>query len=87
MFCTVAHQHFTVHPTIIFYPLLSITCLQFEYDDWLTEQCGHPPIEEWRKLMYAANAKNKDARPERYRDEWNDDDLVAQASEDFKKYL
>lgn len=37
--------------------------------------------------MYAANAKNKDARPERYRDEWNDDDLVAQASEDFKKYL
>ncbi|KAI5017926.1 hypothetical protein ZWY2020_042814 [Hordeum vulgare] len=60
---------------------------QFEYDDWLAEQCGHPPIEEWRKLMYAANAKNKAARPERYRDEWDDDDLVAQASEDFKKYL
>uniref|UniRef100_A0A0A9DX06 Flavin-containing monooxygenase n=1 Tax=Arundo donax TaxID=35708 RepID=A0A0A9DX06_ARUDO len=60
---------------------------QFEYDDWLAEQCAHPPIEEWRKLMYAANAKNKLARPESYRDEWDDDHLVAEANEDFKKYL
>lgn len=60
---------------------------QFEYDDWLAEQCGHPPVEEWRKLMYAANAKNKAARPERYRDEWDDDGLVALANEDFKKYF
>ncbi|XP_047093819.1 flavin-containing monooxygenase FMO GS-OX-like 4 [Lolium rigidum] len=60
---------------------------QFDYDDWLAEQCGHPPIEEWRKLMYAANSKNKAARPETYRDEWDDDHLVAQANEDFKKYL
>ncbi|TVU31749.1 hypothetical protein EJB05_23447, partial [Eragrostis curvula] len=60
---------------------------QFEYDDCLAEQCGHPPIEEWRKLMYAANAKNKEARPESYRDEWDDDHLVAEANEDFKKYL
>jgi hypothetical protein len=61
--------------------------LQFDYDDWLAEQCGHPPIEEWRKLMYAANSKNKAARPETYRDEWDDDHLVAQANEDFKKYI
>ncbi|CAM0956251.1 unnamed protein product [Alopecurus aequalis] len=60
---------------------------QFEYDDWLAEQCGHPPIEEWRKLMYAATSMNKAVRPESYRDEWDDDHLVAQANEDFKKYL
>jgi hypothetical protein len=61
--------------------------MQFEYDDWLAEQCGYAPIEEWRKLMYAAGAKNKVARPESYRDEWDDDHLVAEANEDFKKYL
>ncbi|XP_062201165.1 flavin-containing monooxygenase FMO GS-OX-like 3 isoform X2 [Phragmites australis] len=60
---------------------------QFEYGDWLAEQCGHPPIEEWRKLMYAANARNKVARPESYRDKWDDDHLVADAHEDFNKYL
>jgi hypothetical protein len=61
--------------------------MQFEYDDWLAEQHGYAPIEEWRKLMYAAGAKNKVARPESYRDEWDDDHLVAEANEDFKKYL
>uniref|UniRef100_J3N4R7 Flavin-containing monooxygenase n=2 Tax=Oryza brachyantha TaxID=4533 RepID=J3N4R7_ORYBR len=60
---------------------------QFEYDDWLAEQCGLPPIEQWRKMMYAANSKNKAARPESYRDEWDDDHLVAEAKEYFKKYL
>uniref|UniRef100_A0A0D9XM93 Flavin-containing monooxygenase n=1 Tax=Leersia perrieri TaxID=77586 RepID=A0A0D9XM93_9ORYZ len=60
---------------------------QFEYDDWLAEQCGHPPIEQWRKMMYAANKENKAARPESYRDEWDDDHLVAEAKEDFKKYF
>ncbi|KAG8092498.1 hypothetical protein GUJ93_ZPchr0012g19675 [Zizania palustris] len=60
---------------------------QFEYDDWLAEQCGHPPIEQWRKLMYAANQKNKAALPESYRDEWDDDNILAEAKEDFKNYL
>ncbi|CAD6204446.1 unnamed protein product [Miscanthus lutarioriparius] len=60
---------------------------QFEYDDWLAEQCSHPPIEEWRKQMYAANSMNKAARPESYRDEWDDEHLVAEANEDFKKFL
>ncbi|KAF8697878.1 hypothetical protein HU200_035371 [Digitaria exilis] len=60
---------------------------QFEYDDWLAEQCGHPAIEEWRKQMYHINGINKAIRPERYRDEWDDDHLVAEANEDFKKYL
>ncbi|OQU92170.1 hypothetical protein SORBI_3001G303750 [Sorghum bicolor] len=60
---------------------------QFEYDDWLAEQCGHPPIEEWRKQMFTINLKNKIARPESFRDEWDDYHLVAEANEDFKKFL
>ena len=61
--------------------------MQFEYDDWLAEQCSHPPIEEWRKQMYTFNGINKAVRPESYRDEWDDDHLVAGANEDFKKHL
>ncbi|CAN6288828.1 unnamed protein product [Urochloa humidicola] len=60
---------------------------QFEYDDWLADQCSYPPIEEWRKQMYFFNGYNKAARPESYRDEWDDDDLVEDANGDFKKYL
>jgi len=60
---------------------------QFEYDDWLAEQCSHTPIEEWRKQMYNFNGINKAVRPESYRDEWDDDHLVAEANEYFKKYL
>ncbi|CAD6204443.1 unnamed protein product [Miscanthus lutarioriparius] len=58
---------------------------QFEYDDWLAEQ--YPPIEEWRKQMFTINLKNKTARPESFRDEWDDYHLVAEANEDFKKFL
>jgi len=61
--------------------------VQFEYDDWLAEQCSHPPIEEWRKQMFTINLKNKTARPESFRDEWDDYHLVAEANEDFKKFL
>ncbi|OAY78671.1 Flavin-containing monooxygenase FMO GS-OX-like 4, partial [Ananas comosus] len=61
--------------------------IQFEYDDWLANQCGCPPVEEWRKQMYAATGKNRVCRPENYRDVWDDDDLVAQANEDFQKNL
>lgn len=58
--------------------------LQFEYDDWLAAQCGHPPIEEWRKLMYESTSMNRRAQPEKYRDEWDDDHLVTQAEQSFK---
>lgn len=61
--------------------------VQFEYDDWLAKQCGHPPIEEWRKQIFVVNSKNKVARPESFRDEWDDDHLVTEANEDFKKFL
>lgn len=65
---------------------ISVVFLQFEYDDWLAAQYGCPVSEEWRKQMYLAVSKNRRARPETYRDEWEDDHLVLQAHEDFKKY-
>ncbi|CAL9029505.1 unnamed protein product [Prunus brigantina] len=59
---------------------------QFEYNDWLAALCGCPVSEEWRKKMYLEVSKNRHAQPETYRDEWEDDHLVLQAHEDFKKY-
>ena len=57
--------------------------LQFEYDDWLALECGIPGVEEWRKKMYEATAKNKKVRPDKYRDEWEDEDLMLEAQKDF----
>ncbi|KAJ7010897.1 flavin-containing monooxygenase-related family protein [Populus alba x Populus x berolinensis] len=59
---------------------------QFEYDNWLASPCSCPGIEEWRRQMYDAASKSKRLRPEIYRDEWDDDDLVLEAYADFTKY-
>ncbi|KAK0586999.1 hypothetical protein LWI29_015944 [Acer saccharum] len=60
---------------------------QFEYDDWVAEQCGCPGIEESRKQMFYASSKKRFDRPETYRDnEWEDHDLILQANEEFIKY-
>jgi len=61
--------------------------LQWEYNDWIADQCGFPYFEEWRKQMYLATGKSRALRPESYRDEWEDDDLVQQAEHDFANYL
>lgn len=66
---------------------VSVWILQFEYHDWLAKQCELPPVVEWRNLMYEAAGKNREARPESYRDEWDDDHLISQAEEDFTKFL
>ncbi|KAL9231111.1 hypothetical protein vseg_006374 [Gypsophila vaccaria] len=60
---------------------------QFEYDDWLAIECSFPPTEEWRKAMYTAVSRRKRAHPETYRDEWDDEDLILEAHQDFKQYL
>lgn len=59
---------------------------QFDYDNWLAEQCGYLGVEGWRKQMYNAVSKNRLTRPETYRDEWDDHHLILQAQEDFIKY-
>ncbi|KAK7406236.1 hypothetical protein VNO78_07857 [Psophocarpus tetragonolobus] len=60
---------------------------QWDYMNWIADQCGLPSIEEWRREMYMATSKNRVLRPESYRDEWEDDDLVLQAQQDFADYL
>ncbi|CAH1435050.1 unnamed protein product [Lactuca virosa] len=63
----------------------NMTGYQFEYNDWIATQCGSPKTEEWRKKMYSAASLGRKERPETYRDEWEDDDLVSQAYQDFTK--
>ncbi|XP_073000960.1 flavin-containing monooxygenase FMO GS-OX-like 4 [Typha latifolia] len=65
----------------------NLSIFQFEYNNWIADQCGHLPVEEWRKEMYTATSKRRRAHPEDYRDEWDDDHLIAQAKEDFRKFL
>ncbi|XP_021768429.1 flavin-containing monooxygenase FMO GS-OX-like 4 [Chenopodium quinoa] len=60
---------------------------QFDYDDWLATETASPLIEEWRKGMYRAASLRKRAKPETYRDEWDDEDWKLQAYEDFKQYF
>ncbi|KAL0312829.1 UNVERIFIED_CONTAM: Flavin-containing monooxygenase FMO GS-OX-like 4 [Sesamum radiatum] len=59
---------------------------QFEYDDWLAAKSGSPLTEEWRKKMYFAAGRRKRSMPEMYRDRWDDEDLISQAHEDFKRH-
>ncbi|KAL0324441.1 UNVERIFIED_CONTAM: Flavin-containing monooxygenase FMO GS-OX-like 5 [Sesamum calycinum] len=58
---------------------------QFEYDDWLAAKSGSPLTEEWRKEMYFVSGRRKRSMPEMYRDQWDDEDLISQAYEDFKQ--
>ncbi|KAJ7982335.1 Flavin-containing monooxygenase [Quillaja saponaria] len=54
-----------------------------EYFDWLREQTGMPPFEEWRKQMVAECLINSRANYDKYRDEWNDsywDGIIKAAS-------
>lgn len=64
----------------------NLTGYQFEYNDWIADQCGCPPTEEWRKEMYHAASRYRGANPERYRDEWDDHHLIPRAYEDFAQY-
>ncbi|KAM7257292.1 hypothetical protein ACFE04_013033 [Oxalis oulophora] len=59
---------------------------QFDYNDWLAAQCGILKCEEWRKEMYFVAGRNKCDRPETYRDDWDNEELVSQAYNDFAQY-
>ncbi|GLJ13520.1 hypothetical protein SUGI_0214230 [Cryptomeria japonica] len=45
---------------------------QFEYCDWLADQCGCAHLDTWRKEMYESTSRNKVKRPLTYHDEWED---------------
>ncbi|XP_026659694.2 flavin-containing monooxygenase FMO GS-OX-like 3 [Phoenix dactylifera] len=65
----------------------NLSKFQFEYLDWLAHECGYPAVEEWRKQMFVENTKYRRDHPESFRDEWDDDHLVAEAHRDFQKFL
>ena len=44
---------------------------QFDYDDRLAAYACTTPLPPWRREMYAANSRNKRARPDTYRDTWD----------------
>ena len=60
--------------------------MQSEYGDWLAVQSGCPSFEEWRKQMSIAVAGRHIHQPDTYRDQWDDEDLILQAHQDFIKY-
>ncbi|XP_047083431.1 flavin-containing monooxygenase FMO GS-OX-like 2 [Lolium rigidum] len=62
-----------------------LSAFQFEYEDWLVEQCGLEKIEEWRKVIHLTARTKVSGQPESYRDKWDDDHLLAQAHNDFTK--
>ncbi|XP_065857958.1 flavin-containing monooxygenase FMO GS-OX-like 4 [Euphorbia lathyris] len=58
-----------------------------EYNDWLGAQCGCGGYEEWRKKMFCVSLPGFLQMPDTYRDEWGDDGLIAEAYQDFSKYI
>ncbi|KAF3648099.1 hypothetical protein FXO38_18346 [Capsicum annuum] len=67
--------------------LRQYSSLQLDYEDWLAAECGSPPPEEWRKQMYFITGERRKTRPESYRDQWDDGDLIIQAHQDFVQYI
>ena len=47
---------------------------QFDYNDRLAVFAQTAPLPPWRREMYAANSRNKRARPDTYRDVWDEAD-------------
>ncbi|XP_050226425.1 flavin-containing monooxygenase FMO GS-OX-like 4 [Mercurialis annua] len=56
---------------------------QFEYCNWLAAECGCEAVEEWKKQMFLANMENVLQRPDTYRDQWVDEQLILQAIDHF----
>lgn len=57
--------------------------IQSKYLDWISEECGCQLVEPWRKKQVDNGYGRLVSKPENYRDEWNDDDLIKEAYEDF----
>lgn len=57
--------------------------LQSNYLDWVAEECGCQPVEPWRTQQVDRGYGRLGSNPENYRDEWDDDNLIKEAYEDF----
>ncbi|KAL2921031.1 Flavin-containing monooxygenase FMO GS-OX-like 7 [Bienertia sinuspersici] len=58
-----------------------------DFKDWLAAQSGSPSAEEWRKGIFFGAVACFFKQPETYKDVYDDEDLIAQAYEDFMQYL
>ncbi|KAL3366121.1 hypothetical protein AABB24_010994 [Solanum stoloniferum] len=80
-----------------FYSSLDTSCIpkrythnmdfQLDYEDWLAAECGSPPPEKWRKEMFFIAREKIKTQTEIYRDQWDDDDLIIQAHQDFVQFI
>ncbi|KAG7658202.1 FAD/NAD(P)-binding domain superfamily [Arabidopsis suecica] len=59
---------------------------RFVYDNWLADQCDYPRIEKWREQMFYKVFKRIQSQSNTYKDDWDDDHLIAEAYEDFVKF-
>jgi hypothetical protein len=59
--------------------------IQSEYLNWVAEECGCPLVEHWRNQQIVRGYQRLVSHPETYRDEWDDNDLMEEAYEDFAR--
>ncbi|CAH8256108.1 unnamed protein product [Arabidopsis lyrata] len=57
--------------------------IQSEYLNWIAEECGCPLVEHWRNQQIVRGYERLVSQPETYRDEWDDNDLMEEAYEEF----
>ena len=67
-------KHFHLFPLSCRWPpFLWMVWCQIEYRNWLLAQVEMPPLKEWRGRMYRECVKFAKAKPDGYRDQWDDD--------------
>ncbi|ESQ29139.1 hypothetical protein EUTSA_v10023450mg [Eutrema salsugineum] len=59
--------------------------IQCKYLNWIAEECGCELVEPWRGQQVDRGYERLVSNPEHYRDEWDDDDLIEEAYEDFAR--
>lgn len=56
---------------------------QVEYLNWIAEQIGAPPGEQWRYQEIDGGYYRLATQSDTFRDKWDDDHLIVEAYEDF----
>ncbi|CAA0309891.1 unnamed protein product [Arabidopsis thaliana] len=59
--------------------------IQSEYLNWIAKESGCELVERWRGQEVDGGYLRLVAHPETYRDEWDDDELIEEAYNDFSK--
>jgi hypothetical protein len=59
--------------------------IQSEYLNWVAKESGCELVERWRGQEVDGGYLRLVAHPETYRDEWDDDELIEEAYNDFSR--